>query len=85
MKTYVITVSEKFPTKHKRKGEPTFFRENILAVKKIHTIRNNYEFWKKRIDEVQNGNAVLSIRVWTGKPYASPQEEITYLTDEDGV
>lgn len=52
---------------------------------KLHTIRGNYALWEKRINEVVAGNAVLSIREWSGKPYNSPQIEIAKLTAEDGV
>lgn len=106
MKTYVITLSQVFPTWHKRAGEPTKFRAAFLSGQtcskckkrnhamctsecfsglKIHTIRANYPLWLKRITEVQQGKAVLSVRQWTGKPYGSPQEEIAMLTNEDGI
>lgn len=52
---------------------------------KIHTIRANYPLWQKRITEIQQGKAVLSVRQWTGKPYRSPQEEIATLTSENGL
>lgn len=52
---------------------------------KIHTIRSNYDLWKKRIKEVEEGKAVLSIRQWTGKPYRSKQEVIANLSQKDGV
>ena len=52
---------------------------------KLHTIRANYPLWEKRIKEVQEGRAVLSIRQWTGKPYRSKQVEIATLTAENGV
>lgn len=52
---------------------------------KIHTIRTNYKLWEKRIHEVQEGNAVLSIRQWSGKPYRSKQVVIANLTKDDGV
>lgn len=52
---------------------------------KIHTIRANYPLWEKRISEVERGEACLSIRQWTGKPYQSKQVEIARLTKEDGV
>ena len=52
---------------------------------KIHTIRANYPLWLKRITEVQQGKAVLSVRQWSGKPYRSPQIEITRLTVKHGV
>ena len=37
---------------------------------KLHTCRSNYELWKKRIDEVNAGNAVLVLYEWKGKPYS---------------
>lgn len=92
MKTYVLTVSRFFPATHKRKGEETFFVDKILAGqtidsnmwKKIHTIRANYELWAKRIKEVQEGNAILSIRYWSGKPYNSKQVEVCQLDNKSG-
>lgn len=85
MKTYVITLSEKFPTTHKRKGQETDFRRLFLNGNKIHTIRANFPLWEKRIAQIQKGEAVLSVRQWTGKPYQSKQVEIARLTAEDGV
>ena len=85
MKTYVLTLSKSFPRTHARAGEPTEFREKFLKEEKIHTIRANYELWSKRIAEVRAGRAVLSVRQWTGKPYASRQEEIARLTAENSV
>lgn len=96
MKTYVITLSSHFLANHKRAGEETHFKEKFLlgqgltdydtpSMAKIHTIRANYPLWEKRIKEVQEGRAVLSIRQWTGKPYRSKQVEIARLTTEDGV
>ena len=52
---------------------------------KLHTIRANYDLWKKRIDEVQRGEACLSLRQWEGKPYRSKQIEFARLTNQDGV
>ena len=85
MKTYVITLSKYFPLTHMRAGIETHFKEKILCSEKIHTIRGNYELWEKRIKEVQEGRAVLSIRQWTGKPYRSKQVEIAMLTAENGI
>ena len=85
MKIYVITLSRSFLSGHKRAGDPTGFREKFLRKEKIHTIRGNYELWKARIEDVQKGEAVLSIREWTGAPYKSPQAEIARLTAADGV
>lgn len=85
MKTYVLALSKVFPRKHIHEGEPTEFQEKFLSGKKIHTIRTNYSLWKKRIKEVQDGNAVLSVCQWEGKSYCSKQVEIARLTAEDGV
>lgn len=76
MKTYVLTVSEKFPIYHPKAGEPTDFVKKIARMEKIHTIRANYELWKKRADKINAKKAILSVRVWTGKPYQSKQREV---------
>lgn len=85
VKTYVLTVSQNFPKKHISEGKETNFVELIIRKLKIHTIRNNYELWAKRFDEIQKGNAVLSVRVWEGKPYNSGQKEVFQLTEKDGI
>ena len=93
MKTYVITLSQVFPVTHIRKGEPTGFKDKFLAAigkevciwLKLHTIRANYELWKKRFEEIDAGRACLCIRQWSGKPYRSKQVEIARLTREDGI
>ena len=81
MKKYVLIVSERFPATHKRAGENTNFIQQIKDGVKKHTIRGNYDLWKKRIDEIQSGKAYLSVRIWTGKPYNSKQKEILQLTE----
>lgn len=97
MKTYVITLSRQFLSKHSKAGLPTEFAELFskgqhlktagLEVNrhKIHTIRTNFTLWKKRIDEVSKGKAILSIRQWSGKPYRSKQVLLANLTAEDGI
>ena len=93
MKTYVITLSQVFPVTHPRHGEPTGFEHKFLAVVagwddhwlKIHTIRDNYELWRKRFEQIERGEACISIRQWMGKPYNSKQREIARLTKEDGI
>lgn len=84
MKTYVITLSRRFPKTHARAGEPTEFTEKF-RVTKLHTIRANYDLWSKRIAEIEQGEAYLSVRQWTGAPYRSKQVEIARLSKEDGV
>lgn len=75
IKTYVLMVSRFFPAGHPKAGQPTGFVEKILSGEKIHTIRSNWKIWKKRIDEVQHGKAVISLRYWSGAPYRSKQVE----------
>jgi hypothetical protein len=52
---------------------------------KLHTIRSNYNLWSKRISEIKSGNAILSIRYWSGKPYNSKQVEICQLDKNSGI
>ena len=102
MKTYVITLSQVFPTTHPKAGAPTGFAENVafkthleldkalggyrnVQGSKLHTIRANYPLWAKRFEQIDRGEACLSIRQWSGKPYASKQVEIARLTKADGI
>lgn len=98
MKTYIITLSRYFPVKHSKAGEPTNFRdafyeglvfnrgsECTYLRPKLHTIRANYPLWEKRIKDIQEGKAFLSVRQWSGKPYWSKQIEIARLTTANGV
>lgn len=85
LKCYVVMVSRHFIQKHKRKGEETGFIEKIGSGEKIHTIRGNFDYWDKRIDKVQKGEAYISLRYWEGKPYNSDQIEFKRLYKEDGV
>jgi len=100
-KTYVLTVSRYFPKTHKRVGEPTYFVEKILSTQndyglisknevekyepKIHTVRANYPLWEKRIEQVQKGGAIISLRFWSGKPYKSKQIEFCQLNKDSGI
>lgn len=94
MKTYVITLSRVFPAKHPKKGRRTQFYLKFIDGqskydtphwKKVHTIRANYELWRKRFEKINSGEACLSVREWTGKPFWSPQRDIARLTREDGI
>ena len=84
MKTFVLIVSKTFPKTHKEVGKSTGFVENIENLftynnTKIHTIRSNYHLWEKRAMEINSGQAILSIRYWSDKPYKSKQVEIIRL------
>jgi hypothetical protein len=76
LKIYVITMMVKFPTQAPHVAVTTGFKKKLLSGEKKTTIRQNYEFWKKRIDEVNAGRAVISVRQWSGLPYRSEQKEI---------
>lgn len=82
-----MAISEFFPKTHSKYDNPTYFYEQICNAvcagnktesvgTKLHTIRANYTFWEKRIDEVKAGNAVLVIYSWTGKPYRSTTQNL---------
>lgn len=79
MKSYVLILSEYFPKDHPKGGCNTDFYRKYIHGEKIHTIRANYDLWKRRIDEINKGNAYLSIRFWKGKPYRSQQHEFARL------
>jgi len=59
--------------------------QHKFLLPKPHTIRGNYDRMKKIVDEVNRGEAVLSLREWSGVPYRSPQEEIEIFTKDDGL
>ena len=84
-KIYVLTVSEFFPKNHPKEGLPTGFINAISSYKKIHTIRANYELWAKRAEKINKGEAVLSVRYWTGKPYNSKQREVFVLNEMEDL
>ena len=85
MKTYVLMIAERFPVKHKQAGKLTSFLSQIAGSSKIHTVRMNYELWRKRFLKIESGEACMSIRKWTGKPYRSKQIEIFNFTKDDNI
>lgn len=95
VKTYCLMLSRTYPSSHPRAGQPTYFKVKMNAalndmpcyLRKLHTIRANYELWRKRFEKIAAGKAVLSIREWVGRPYAkgSTQRELALLTREDGI
>lgn len=60
----VITFSRTFPAYHPQKGQPTLFVESIISGEKKHTIRAGHRW---------SVGDKFSPRVWSGKPYNSPQ------------
>lgn len=85
LKCYYIMLSTKFAKEHPKAGESTEFVEKVERKEKIHTIRKNYEYWRKRFEKINNGKAYLSLRTWTGTPYKSKQKEFLKLYNTDGI
>lgn len=52
---------------------------------KLHTIRANYHFWCTIFEEIEAGEACLSLRYWSDRAYRSKQAELMRLTREDGI
>lgn len=98
-KKYRLPLSRIFPVKHPRKGESTDFYQqiqNALAYQqghtengnlkqKLHTIRENVEYWEKRIDKINAGNAILEVYEWTGKPYRSAPKTLFSFDQHSGI
>lgn len=78
-KCYVLIISRYFLKSHPRTGEPTHFIESIENGSKIHTMRGNYELWRKRTDEVNTGEAYLSLRYWSASPYNYLRDDSTQI------
>lgn len=61
------------------------WHEYYNAIPKIHTIRDNYDYWAWIAEEVNAGRGILSLRQWTKSPYnfardGSKQKEFCRLT-----
>lgn len=84
LKCYVMMISEKFPSYHSKKEEPTDFIQKIKDKIKKTTFRVNYEFWKYRIDEVDKGNAFISVRTWKGRPRMPGSRQIEQMQFNQG-
>jgi len=63
LKEYFITLPVYFPKGHVHGGKQTDFEESFTSYDKIHTIKERYSVWAKRIDNVISGNAVLKVCV----------------------
>lgn len=95
IKIYRMPLSRIFSATHPRKGEETHFEEKIFnevyiqkrivdepISGKIHTCRNNYNYWYPRIQDVINGMAVLVLYQWTGIPYKSKTKNVFVFGNE---
>lgn len=71
---------------HPMAGQETKFADSVKAGKKIHTCRDNYDYWSKKIGKLTAEGGTLCLRQWTAKPYRSPQETIAEIpADQVGV
>ena len=71
----VVTLSKTFFPAHPRKGEETYFAHKVIVGDKLHTCRQNYQHWKRKIDQLKAKGGVLSVRQWIGRPYHQPGQE----------
>lgn len=93
LKKVVIVVSRTYPSYHRKKGQQTNFIEKISCGsqcpgdckicdfkegKKIHTFRGNYLWWKKQIDEVLAGNAVIVLKYHSLGRYVKGNKQIEF-------
>lgn len=83
MNIYYIILSRFYLKGHRRAKQETGFVKKTIEGIKIHTIRKNYKYWKKRIDAIKARKGILSLRFWTSAPYKSPQEEFMKLPYAD--
>lgn len=83
MKTYVITLSEKFPTTHPRKGQETEFGRSFLNGKKIHTIRGELPSVGKTSERSSGGTSRSICQTMDGHPVQKSTER-TPTADKRG-
>lgn len=78
-KKTILMMSNYYPNRHSKAGQETMFVDKIAYSEKLHTIRGNYDRWAKIEDKVNRGEMVISIRVWTDKPFRSKMAEVMRL------
>lgn len=59
-KKVIVLMSRVFPLNSSRAGEKTGFKESIVEGRKIHTIRDNFAVWAKKLDEIKKGGACVT-------------------------
>lgn len=72
----VLMVAKNFLKYHPKAGQPTNFEQKIRDGEKLHTIRANFKEWEKKVNKIEEGGAVLSVKQWSGIPYRSPQVKL---------
>lgn len=78
----VVTLTKQFFNGHPKAGQPTDFANLVRSGKKIHTCRDNADYWSGKIEALKDAGGTLCIREWSGKPYRSPQDTIVEIPAE---
>ena len=76
MKKVNLPVSRQFRAGHPRAGQTTGMINKLLSGSKIHTIRDNIEYWTGKIAKVNAGEMYISVKMWIGRPYHTAQQEM---------
>jgi len=69
----VVMLTKVFLNGHPRAGQATHFASSVRVGRKIHTCRDNTEYWIRKIEALKAKGGTLSVREWQDKPYRSPQ------------
>lgn len=75
----IVTLAKVHTSPHPKAGQPTRFAEMVKTGRKIHTCRDNFPYWKAKLDSLKDNGGTLCVREWTGRPYRSPQGNIIEL------
>jgi uncharacterized protein YjhX (UPF0386 family) len=78
----IVTLTKEYFYQHRLSGQPTGFAEAVKNGKKIHTCRDNYEYWSAKIEALRQADGKLCIREWSGKPYRDKQNTIAEVPAE---
>ena len=72
----VVTLTKQYFKSHPKAGEPTQFADMVRGGSKIHTCRDNADYWIGKIESLKATGGTLCIREWSGRPYRSPQDTV---------
>lgn len=78
----IVTLTKEYFYQHRKAGQPTGFAESVKNGSKIHTCRDNYDYWAAKIEALQKSGGNLCIREWSGKPYKDKQVTILEVPAE---
>ncbi|MCC8153255.1 MAG: hypothetical protein LIP01_02990 [Tannerellaceae bacterium] len=68
----VVLLSKTFFPQHPKAGKVTCFEQKVMDGRKKHTCRKNYQYWRDKINKLQESGGVLSVRQWIGQPFKQP-------------